>query len=399
MRKVLIVDDEPFVRSSIISLLDWNSLGYTFPCEAANGKEALDIVNKNDIDLVLLDMSMPVMTGMDFLKKLNLPANGLMPAVIVLSAYDDFSLVREAFKLGVTNYALKSEIDESSLLDLLAEVEYVLSDLPDRTSGNTKTIGLQDPEMKRLALNELLTVPVTPQSLSLLDHLGIRLDFPLSIFCIKMQDPEGFNKSNDLEQRRRLQNLICSTALDVVSAFSKTESFLTMSGEYCMLLSFLKDEYEKDMDQAAVEIARRIKQYINIIVVVDIENNIAELQEIHYAWQSLRTRKIQASRIVMQARRYIDEHYKQTRITLDEIAEASGVSRNHLSAQFRKETGSTLTEYIANCRITEAAKLLQESKLLVYEIASVVGYANVEHFSRQFKSIMGCSPNKYVGLR
>ena len=121
MHSVMVVDDEPFVRLSIASLAAWEEEGFDFGFEAANGEEALaQLALHPEIDIVLLDMSMPVMDGLEFLRRLqdresHRPRLGALPAVIVLSAHDDFHLVREAFTLGAGDYLLKSELEAQAL--------------------------------------------------------------------------------------------------------------------------------------------------------------------------------------------------------------------------------------------------------------------------------------------
>jgi AraC-like DNA-binding protein len=102
------------------------------------------------------------------------------------------------------------------------------------------------------------------------------------------------------------------------------------------------------------------------------------------------------SRIVVLARRFIREHYAEPGISLSEIALVVGVSKNHLSWEFARETGETLTEHLARVRIEEAKRLLSSTTLKVYEVGERVGYPNVEHFSRVFKKVAGVSPRSWL---
>ena len=69
MLKVLLVDDEPFILQGLKLLLDWKAEGYEI-YTATNGKEALDFINYSSVDLVIADIKMPVMTGLELLKEL-----------------------------------------------------------------------------------------------------------------------------------------------------------------------------------------------------------------------------------------------------------------------------------------------------------------------------------------
>jgi YesN/AraC family two-component response regulator len=101
------------------------------------------------------------------------------------------------------------------------------------------------------------------------------------------------------------------------------------------------------------------------------------------------------SRIVVVAKRFIREHYADSGFSLAEIARKAEVSKNHLSWEFARETGETLTEHLARLRIEEAKRLLAATSLRIYEVGERVGYPNVEHFSRVFKKLTGKSPRAW----
>lgn len=88
---------------------------------------------------------------------------------------------------------------------------------------------------------------------------------------------------------------------------------------------------------------------------------------------------------------YVKENY-MNEISFLDLAKVCHVSRSHLSAQFKKEVGCSFPEYLVNFRIHKAAKLLKEENLRVSEVAELVGYQYVAHFSKIFKKYMGVSP-------
>lgn len=94
------------------------------------------------------------------------------------------------------------------------------------------------------------------------------------------------------------------------------------------------------------------------------------------------------------AKHYIEEN-KGLNIKLDELAKTAGFSYTYFSYLFKKETGKTLTEYIRMVRIETAKKLLVEKERSISEIAELVGYSDIKFFTKQFKKVMGVSPNEY----
>ena len=105
MIKVIVVDDERFVRMGIVGETDWKTLGCEVVGEAENGLEALDLVHEKDPDLMICDIRMPKMNGLEMLKKLREEGNPVQ--VIFLTAYSEFSYAREALKLYAFDYLLK----------------------------------------------------------------------------------------------------------------------------------------------------------------------------------------------------------------------------------------------------------------------------------------------------
>ena len=105
MMGVMIVDDEAVVRKGIITSIDWDFYGISVVGEAANGKDGLAKALNLKPGIVITDIRMPVMDGLEFSARLR----EQMPEVkiIILSGYDDFSYARQALKLGVSEYLLK----------------------------------------------------------------------------------------------------------------------------------------------------------------------------------------------------------------------------------------------------------------------------------------------------
>ena len=105
MWKVLLVEDESLIRKGIRMTVNWGSLNCMVVGEAENGEEGLKAVSDLNPDLIITDLRMPKMDGLEMLKKLR--EEGNEAAVIVLTAYDQFSYARTALRLGVVDYLLK----------------------------------------------------------------------------------------------------------------------------------------------------------------------------------------------------------------------------------------------------------------------------------------------------
>ena len=125
MYKVIVVEDEKIVRQGIIRTTDWNKLNCTVVGEAGNGEEGAELIRKLNPDLVITDIRMPKMTGIEMLESLKAEMPR-MPMVILLTAYDDFAYAQQAIRLGARDYVLKPFEDnklENCVLRILNEVQ------------------------------------------------------------------------------------------------------------------------------------------------------------------------------------------------------------------------------------------------------------------------------------
>lgn len=121
--KVLIVDDEEAIRSSIRSCIDWERTGFSIVADASNAHDALRLVDELSIDLVITDIVMPNMDGLDFTQMLK-ERYPQLPC-IVISGFDNFEFAQRAIELRVIGYLLKP-IVASKLESLLASSKAIL---------------------------------------------------------------------------------------------------------------------------------------------------------------------------------------------------------------------------------------------------------------------------------
>jgi two-component system response regulator YesN len=110
---MVIVDDEPFIIEGLKRLADWEDYGVEITAHAFNGSAALDIIKKSPVDILVTDLKMPKMDGLELIR--NVRKLDLDIRVIVLSGYNDFEYVKESLKYGIENYILKP-VNEDELI-------------------------------------------------------------------------------------------------------------------------------------------------------------------------------------------------------------------------------------------------------------------------------------------
>lgn len=137
MLKILIVDDEPFFRLGIRAGVPWEEMDAVVCGEASNGREALQLIYEKHPDIVFLDIKMPVMDGIEVLKK----AAPLCPNTyfVILSCFNEYEYVREAMKLGAYDYLFKPVMGVDELAKTVGEIrkKKYQDDSQEQASDNT----------------------------------------------------------------------------------------------------------------------------------------------------------------------------------------------------------------------------------------------------------------------
>ena len=121
---VQIVDDEPIIRKGLDKMIEWQELGFEVVCTAQNGKQALEQLEVENIDIIITDVEMPIMNGLEFIKRVRESESTVINSkeIIVLTAYEDFEYARTAIKYGVTEYILKP-ISIEQLKEVLIKIK------------------------------------------------------------------------------------------------------------------------------------------------------------------------------------------------------------------------------------------------------------------------------------
>lgn len=119
MIKVFLVEDEILIRNGIKNSIEWEKEGYEFVGEASDGELALPIILKEKPDILITDIRMPFMDGLELSRLVKKELADIK--ILILSGYDEFEYAKEAIKIGVTEYLLKP-ISSASLLNTLKDV-------------------------------------------------------------------------------------------------------------------------------------------------------------------------------------------------------------------------------------------------------------------------------------
>lgn len=359
MLRLAIIDDEEETRQIMVNFIDWNTYGITVVGEASDGFAAYDLINSLRPDIVLIDIQMPGMTGLDVLEKIR-SEDLISPAFIIMSGYDDFEFARRAVSLAAVEYLLKPFRPDDVIMAIqksIKHLELIRSSYPDAPSPDSKK--------KSLAGNTI--------DFSLL-HYPSREEHRL-LECLKVGTKESVLGELDC-----FWNCLCELNGDTES---RLNCAIILYVEVCRFLlergSCFSAPYFENRDSSGSDSSQEIHQTLTSIVLDAI--SLLESGDVSRVY-------------VNKAIQYIQAHYNEN-LSLDSVANEIELSSPYLSSLFSRILGTTFVNYIQSVRIQKAKELLCGTTMKVYEIAYCIGYDDEKYFSQVFRKTEGITPSQF----
>lgn len=260
--KVLLVDDEPIISIGIRSLLDWDQMGIQLLTNARNGVEALAVIEKEKPDIVMTDIKMPRMNGLELAEE-SKKRFGDFPLFIFLTNYDEFGYVRNALKLQAVDYLIKFEINEESLVRTLENAIAILEDKhkildADQTASDATNASIQ----KSILQRALLSLFANKASFeNTLHNLNLALTY--EAYQVAFLKLKSFNSLYDLDEE--ISNHALSLLSETFDDYPIQHMVFSLDTDSHILLFFTgKQEDLCQLDQALAISKRNLKIYLNI---------------------------------------------------------------------------------------------------------------------------------------
>lgn len=533
MIQLLIVDDEPLVQVGIKSMLNWEEMNIEVIGSASNGQAALSLIEEKKPDIVITDIKMPVMSGLELIRICREHYGNDFPYFLILTSYEDFHMVKEALTYQVSDYLVKLELTPDSLREAIMRVLDRMEKTAKQTPSPENTA---QPFYDKFFIRLLHNLFETEEQF-LLQSRDLKLDFSYqSYLCVSGELTSGSSEELTNEKQlalfgssmqmikellgkygltyyslsldaRHFALLFCfseASAEEIYSAHSEinlknilsdigetlnkyykvtlrcgigslvptplavSESYQT-ARQACQLanseipvllfeeiaekesahnsfnISLFREDLTKAFEEYDASLLRETLDalctlfrehphhyvqamdgacnilFLAISLIQDGEKQLAALYEDNAdGYRSLykqtnveqvagwlenfserlcsffETRhKDYKNHIVIQVKKYIGEHLTE-RLSLNEVAAVFGISPNYLSQLFGKYNDVGFSEYINQCKINEAKKLLGEGNLKVYEVAEQLGFESAFYFSKVFKKVEGISPTEFI---
>lgn len=252
MLKVLLVDDEPIFRMGLRAGIQWEEVGCRIVGEAKNGEEALFQIEEKKPDLVLLDIKMPKMGGIEVLKRMK--NKRPKPEFIVLSCFNEYEYVREAMKLGACDYLFKPLMEGK---DILAAVREVTKNMTDTAENREEDRAAQ----LSLLLENLLAEAESPEEAAeniqaLYPALGT---VPYFVLAVKIPGKTC--------KRRKKEALLALCKSILISCFDDIYPPLFCEKNQVLYgLFFYQQEERYDSFMKRKNLWKKVKEYVEVPV-------------------------------------------------------------------------------------------------------------------------------------
>jgi two-component system response regulator YesN len=389
--RVVLADDETIIREGIRESIDWAGLHLELCGEASDGEEAFEICLEQQADILLVDINMPIMNGIEVVRRLK-ESHGKCK-VVIISGHDEFNYAQEAIRLGVTEYILKPVTP--------VQLNKILSNIKAQLLGE-----LQQEKFVQLASNQIeQNIPLLRERFFMnwlrdgmaegevveqLAFLRLPITTPKQIIIVRCSEL----LSNQLFTENDRQLLLFSIE-NIVSELMGARRFAVLRNlnEYVVAIS-----WDQLMNEQILEMEKTIQHYLKVGITIKAENVTGSLIDVPVSYRQViaaLTSEAQISPVAKRARQCIQEMYADKEVTLEKIAHMIHISPIYLSRLIKQEFGTTFVSLVTQARIQKAVQLLNTTDMSVNEIAELCGYDTQHYFSTTFKKMMGVSPNQY----
>lgn len=412
MIRVLLVDDEPLVLIGMQSMLDWSALGYELVGTARNGGEALDKIRDLHPDIVVSDIRMPVLDGLQLAEK-SREEFGALPVFLMLTSYEEFDYVRRSMGLGAVDYLVKMDLTAESLTAALNRARDAIEKEKAVRAPADPVKGSLDTYRERFFIQ--LYNGAFPNDTVIQEHcqeLGLTLD--AAAYTTAIADIR--NRELDPEQQVALSAGVTRMAADILPKYLPCQvTGMDLRHFSVLLLLDSKDNLEERLTPILQKATEILYKYFTTTIwwavgtptsvlhhIPQSQKNalsalplLSEKAPIVFYRTEARTPLDHRTRIVAEVQDYIRKN-PDKRLSLNDVAAVFNFSPGYLSQLFSQNGETSFVEFVTETRIAAAKELMASTDLKIYEISERLGFESAFYFSKVFKKIEGVSPRAYL---
>ncbi len=442
MMKILLAEDEKYDREIVKHIINENFSDELQIYEAKNGREAIELSESIRPDIVIMDIKMPGIDGIQALKEISASLPNLYS--IILTAYDYFDFAKEAVKINVKEYLLKPFAKEEIIEKVSIGIQFV------KKEQNKRRSQIEDKEK----IYTLLPVLENQLSDLIINDKLMGVDYGMYLRCLDMNFINSYamvisikDKYDYADISRNEKDQIKIKIGDYIKEYINRKYKCIGNYMFYEELSYfiqIENEDTEDFKNLEIDLAfnlrREIKKRfnvsiraglgeiynsvehivesyrqatkclvynsdnVNIIHINDIDASMLEEKFINHNYANINLNDVKDNKIKNvnkiklklfdDVRNFIKENIK-TELELEKVASNFGLSVYYFSRTFKEVTGINFSDYINKCRIDIAKELLSNGEMNVKEVCYKDGYNDPNYFSKVFKKYEGVSPVNY----
>ncbi len=376
MYKVLFAEDELLVRLGLQNSIPWSKYEMEVAALADNGMEAYRLFEEIHPDILITDLRMEGMDGLELVKRVREIDKEC--AIVVISCLNDFETLRKLIPYNINAYVLKASISIDEVCNVLEQTkEYLIS------IGRTAKKVIPDLEKPEDIISKYLlgdTVISLEDDFEIFEHL--------LLFSLEEENKDKINK------------LAMDFIYELVNRQIPGEMLVPLKDkEFCVFYR----STEKKMDERIKRINNSIGDFLGVRFKITHSSrkkaeNLKDWFDRAYVQQyEINIDENSGKALIQKSIEYMQEHFRES-LTLTDISRTIGLSVSYFSYLFKQETGKNYIEYLNEIRLLATMKDLMNTDEKVVVVAQKNGFQNLEYFSRYFKKQTGESPARWRKL-
>ncbi|SFT14643.1 response regulator [Paenibacillus sp. BC26] len=453
MIRVLIVDDDKLVRKGLASAMPWKEFGMEVIGEANNGENALKFMEESKVDLLITDLSMPVMSGIELMRIVRQQYPHVQ--IVVLTLHQDFEYVQEALRLGAIDYIAKVQLEREQFEEVLGRIKTLMEQKEGSkaSSAPEEEAEQADEWFVLYALNPMNedSKSSTSAEYALPDH-AIEAEAGIwywsgSPSVSYLPDPNAalvcFQHLSGIDRKSVLQLIRGYKKSDLFYDFDPTESVLFvnaaelphrekadrsfgvdqikgkwLSADWIYEASVFESMMQelKGYKMPPIRLARiffslsdewnRLYQQIltEPILIEDFFSSWFRFEEwltdVRDRISSANTKPLFSKEIqnsIVKAMNLAQMNISEP-IAAADIAQQVNMSSSYFSQCFKQYVGQTYSDYVRDIRMERAKEYLRNTTKTIQWIAEQIGYNDEKYFSRLFREQVGVLPSEFRQL-
>ncbi|WP_442601297.1 response regulator transcription factor [Paenibacillus sp. KN14-4R] len=376
--KVLLADDEVIIRRGLISTVQWHKYNMQVVADVPNGKKGWDAFLEHRPDVIITDIVMPEMNGIELAQKVK--AHTPNTKILLLSCHRDFEYAQQGIKLGASGYLLKTSFDDNELEQYL---ELFQKELRRESPQLEPYIPMQETHGMFVEWLYGVNNYFLGKMEMLLQKSWAWINEPNYVYLIT-----GGSHSDIQSIRAEIQGqLHAANEAELIPIRDNILLFMCSEAgcrDWNYRLSKWRGTYP-GLQWSKSEVIKGKEQWIEAV---------KKLYEQYHFEKKYKINRCDWPEPIVQAVQIMIRQV-DTQLSVSDVAQQVGLSRSHFSTLFKKIVGESFVSFMYQIKLNIVCELLTSSKLNIQDISDKVGMPDVKYFSKWFKRCTFETPSQY----